>query len=181
VILHQPLTYARVVATDFARSFGPTKTIAFGSATVAQWRFPPAETLEASPGARRPLRGDRSPFTYERTRRVVRRHGDEARVDASLASFLRSYQRFVYTPGSLLGIALLAAVVASVGIGRARDSGRGPPRAAIFLFWAVGVAVCLGSVAASHLSLRYQLLQLVFFPPAFALAVTAAKRRRARD
>jgi hypothetical protein len=100
--------------------------------------------------------------------------GGPGTVHPRLASFLRSYQGFADTPGPLLGLALLAGLLAAVGVGRARNSGL---RSAAFLLTGVTLAVCLGSVALSHLSLRYQLPQIIFLPATAALGLTALSRR----
>ena len=76
-----------------------------------------------------------------------------------------------------MGAGLLVALLAALGLGRARRSGL---RSAAFLFASVALVVQLGSVAVSLFSWRYQLPQLVLVPPAAALGVTAFMRRRDR-
>ena len=39
VIQHQPLTYARTIASDFLRGFAPTRTTEHGEVPVARWMF----------------------------------------------------------------------------------------------------------------------------------------------
>ena len=156
VIRHQPFDYARAVAGDFVRGFAPTRTSDRGDAPVSNWRFR---------------------LTYPRFRA---RTNEEigARVDRRLASFLRTYQRFGYTPGPVLAAGLVVGLLGAVGTGRARRSGL---RSAAFLFSAVGFVLTLGPVAAVLFSWRYQLPQLVLLPPAFALGLTALLWKRTSD
>jgi hypothetical protein len=160
VVLHQPLTYARIVATDFVRSFAPTKTTRAGELPVSRWQFQRSYPL----------------FRPQRTREILRAHGGRhAYVEPELASFLRTYQRFGYTPGPLLAVGLLAAVTAALGAGRARRSGL---RTAAFLFSSVSVVVFLGAIAVNQFTWRYQLSELVLLPPAAALGIAALTNRR---
>jgi hypothetical protein len=164
IILHQPLDYAKVVAEDVLFGFSPTKRQRTGDWPVARWQFQ-----------------DRLPDYYHEpeTTEILNAHGYERGVsDGTLAPFLRTYQRYVFTTGPLLAIALLLGVIAALGIGRARDSGL---RTAAFLFTFVGLAIYVPSVAASQFSWRYQLPLLVFLPPAGALALAALRgvKRRA--
>jgi hypothetical protein len=157
-MLAQPLTYTKVVATDFLRGFAPTKRGSPGEFLVRQWQF-------------------------QETNRIFRRNakwsvtppvgiGGDSRghVNQSLASFLRTYQRYGYTPGPLLAVGLLAGLAAAFGVGRAR---RSDLRAPAFLFAAVALAVCLGTAAVSLFSLRYLLPELVLLPAALVLGLTA--------
>ena len=96
-------------------------------------------------------------------------------VKRGLASFLRTYQRFGYTPGPLLAACLIAALLGAVGIGRARQSGL---RSAAFLFLSAALVVSLGAVAVSLFSWRYLLPELVLLPPAAAVGITALTMRR---
>jgi p-aminobenzoyl-glutamate transporter AbgT len=95
-------------------------------------------------------------------------------MDGGLARFLHGYQRFGYTPGPLLGLALLAGLAGALGVGRARRSGL---RSACFLFAVTAAALLVSSVAVSQFSWRYQIPQLVLLPPAAALAWTALRGR----
>ena len=108
--------------------------------------------------------------------RVIRSHGDKHwYADARLTSFLRTYQRVGYVPGPLLAVFLLVALLAAVGVGRARQSGL---RAAAFLFSSSSVVLLLASVAVTVFSWRYQLPQLVLLPPAAAIGLTALTTTR---
>jgi hypothetical protein len=154
VILHQTLDYARVVGRDFLRGFAPTRTRHAGELPISRWRFQGA-----------------FPIYRRNTNAVIRRYGgDHGRVSPSLARVLVGYQRFGITPGPLLGLALLLAALAAVGLGRARRSGL---RTACLLFGAMGVLLILTSVAVNQFTWRYWLPELVFLPAAGALGAAA--------
>jgi hypothetical protein len=166
-IRHQPLTYARRVGADALLSFSPRKFERRGEFRVSQWQFQLAY----------PIPGNQRGWTVSPPPAFSRGSAD-GRVDRPLASFLKSYQRFGYTPGPLLAVFLLVGVAASLGLARARRSGL---RGATFLFVGLAVAICFGSVVSTMFSWRYQLPQLVLLPPAFALGVTALVGRGSRS
>jgi hypothetical protein len=166
-IRHQPLTYARAVGSDLLRSFSPTKETREGGYRVAQWQFQVEYPIPGYPASWSPS----PPPGFDEGESA----GD---VQPSLASFLRTYQRFGYTPGPLLALGLLAGLAAAVGLGRARRSGL---RSASFLFVGLTVAVCVGSLAVVPFSWRYQLPQLVLLPTAAAIAVAALTRKSERE
>ena len=162
-IRNQPLTYVRTVAADSLLIFSPTKHERHGEFRVAQWQFQLAF----------PIPNHQRGWTVEPPK--GHSHGtDEGRVNRDLAGFLRTYQRFGYVPGPVLAACLLVALTGVVGLGRARSSGL---RGAIFVFLALGVVLCLGSVASTMFAWRYQLPQLVLLPPAAAMAIEAFARR----
>lgn len=158
VIRQQPLDFACAVGTDFLKGFRPTRTDAVGDVSVSRWQF--TEDFPRHKG-----------YSAEQT---VAEHGGTIGVSQPLASFLRGYQLSVgYTSGVVLGLALLAALVAAAGVGRARDSGL---RAACFAWAATGAGLLL-TAATFEFSWRYQLPSLVLLPVAGALAVTALTGR----
>lgn len=161
IILHQPLDYAQVVAEDFVFGFSPVKTRRNGDLPVSRWQFQEDYPVFREPDTSEILRAD----GYE--------HGV---ADSTLAPFLRTYQRFVYTYGPLLAIALVVGLLAAAGVGRARRSGL---RSAAFLFTFVALAIYLPSVAVSQFTWRYQLPLLVLLPPAGALGLAALTGRTA--
>jgi len=159
VIRHQPLDYAETVAEDFFFGFWPWKKRRDRDLPVSRWQF-----QEHYPVFREPD-----------TTEILRADGYESGVaDSTLAPFLRDYQRFVFTPGPLLFLALVVGILGAVGVGRARRSGL---RTATFLFAATALAVYLPSVAVSQFSWRYQLPLLVLLPPAGALGLAALTRQ----
>jgi hypothetical protein len=157
VILHQPVAYARTVASDFLRGFAPTRTTEPGEVSVSRWMFQLHYPIYGSSLA------------------VLRKHGEHPQVDHTLATFLRRYQRFGYTPGPLLGLALVAGILGALGIGRARRSGL---RCACLVFSGATLVVLVTAVAVNQFSWRYQLPQLILLPPAGALGLTALLGRR---
>lgn len=166
-ILNDPMMYVRAVAADFANSFSPTKETRSGGHRAAQWQF--QVTF--------PIRG--YPPDWSASPPPQFQNGESrGHVQPSLASFLRSYQRFGYTPGPLLALGLLLGLAAAVGVGRARHSGL---RSAAFLFSGLAVVLCLGSLAVVPFSWRYQLPQLLLVPSAAAVALTALLVQRGRE
>lgn len=156
VILHQPVDFLSAWLHDFTRGFYPTKTTHVGEVPVDMWHFP----ME--------FRGwgvGRDPNA------TVQAFGSSgAYLNEPLARFLRSYQLTVgYTPGTILGVALVAGAAGAVGAGQARRSGM---RGVCFLFTASGGGLLLAS-AAFEFSWRYQLPGLVLLPVAGVLGLVA--------
>jgi hypothetical protein len=159
VIAEQPMDVARAIGLDFLKGFRPTRTDAPGDTSVRRWQFPrvPWIDLEHSTNASREFSG-RDPTTV-----------------IGLAEFLRGYQLSVgYTPGPLLGAFGIVALLAGLGLGRARTSGI---RSATLLAVGMAVTILLAS-AAFEFSWRYQLPGLVLLPFAGVLGITALTRKR---
>ena len=152
VILHQPFTYLHEVEKSFVRGFAPTRTTRTGEVPVGRWQFQ-----------------DHYPV-YGRSVELMARRHEHPQVDGSLASFLRSYQRFGYTPGPLLAVALVLGLLGAIGVGPARRSGL---RSACFLFSASALVVLVTAAAVNQFSWRYQLPGLILLPPAAALGLVA--------
>jgi hypothetical protein len=161
IILHQPLDYAKVVAEDVLYGFSPTRTQRAGDLPVSRWHFREHFPVYRGPETSEILRDD----GYER-----------GIADGTLAPFLRHYQRFVFTYGPLLAIALVLGLLAAAGVGRARKSGL---RTAAFVFTFAALAIYVPSVAVSQFSWRYQLPLLVLLPPAGVLGLAALTGRAA--
>jgi 4-amino-4-deoxy-L-arabinose transferase-like glycosyltransferase len=175
-IRNQPLAYARAVGSDFLHGLSPAKTSGAGGFEVDPWHFQRTfpvfydgrlcpEAAVAPAAATREGCAARARATSETIREYG---GDEGEVDRTLASFLRFYQRFGYTTGPLLAAGLVVALLAVVGVGRAR---RAELRAASFLFATLGAGVFLAAVSASSFSWRYQLPLVVLLPPAAAAGI----------
>jgi hypothetical protein len=162
VIDQQPLDVARAVGLDFLKGFRPTRVDSPGDTSVQRWQFPrvPWIDVEHSTNASREFSG-RDPTTV-----------------VGLAAFLRGYQLGVgYTPGTVLGVFGVVALLAGLGLGRARTSGI---RSATLLAVGMAVTILLAS-AAFEFSWRYQLPGLVLLPFAGVLGITALVRRRPLD
>jgi hypothetical protein len=91
-------------------------------------------------------------------------------INRPLARMLRFYQLYLgYTPGLVLLACAILALVAGLGVGRARHSGQ---QLACLLWLGTGLGV-LFTAALYQFSWRYQLPALVTIPPAAALALSA--------
>jgi len=157
-ILHQPLDYLQTVSHDFLRGFAPIRTAQPGELPISRWQFPSSY-----------------PHYLSNTNELIRAHGgDRPQVDRGLAHFLRGYQRFVFAPGPVLALGLIAGLLAGLGLGRARRSGL---RAVSLVFAASGMVAFGSTVLANQFSWRYVLPVLVLFPPAAAVGLTALVRR----
>jgi 4-amino-4-deoxy-L-arabinose transferase-like glycosyltransferase len=181
VILNQPLDYVGAVALDVVRGFAPTKTTGETDFPVSPWQFQPDAVTFFRGTPCRPEAAVSSEieagcaWRARRTRNALAAREEEGvRADRDLAAFLRVYQSFAYLPGPILAAALLLALAAVIGVGRARHSGL---RAPVFLFAGLALALLLGSAAVSTFSWRYQLPLLLLVPAATALAVTAFASR----
>jgi hypothetical protein len=154
VIRHQPLDYAKAVATDFSKLFSFRRKTYSGDVLLERWQF----QREYPTHLQDPVSATRM---YG---------GGEPRVIEPLAAFLRGYQLSVgYVPPTFLGIAFVGGLVAAAGVGRARRSGL---RAACLLPTLCGLGVLLAADL-FHFSWRYQLPALVLAPLGGALALTA--------
>ena len=156
VFANQPVDLAGAIAIDFLKGFRPVRTDAEGDVPVDRWHF----------GTSYPY-----PFNEMMVRAEALQHGDvPTGVNEPLARFLRGYQFSVgYTPGPLLGLALIAGAAGGLGLGRARRSGI---RAASLLAAGMGATVLI-TAAAFEFSWRYQLPGLVLLPVAGVLGITA--------
>jgi hypothetical protein len=97
-------------------------------------------------------------------------------VNRPLARLLRRYQLSLgYTPGPVLLACVILALVAGLGVGRARHSGQ---QLACLLWLATGLGLLLAADL-YEFSWRYQLPALVTIPPAAALALSALTSPRA--
>jgi hypothetical protein len=109
-------------------------------------------------------------FTHVSLSLFHRWEGHGPVINRPLAGFLRRYQLSLgYTPGLVLLACVILALLAGLGVGRARRSGQ---RLACLLWLAVGLGLLL-SAAVYQFSWRYQLPALVTIPPAAALALSA--------
>jgi hypothetical protein len=159
VIRRQPGAYVKTVLGDALHAFAVTGLK--GDDGPSQWRF----------------RTD-YPIYRSDAIRILRRYGyARGEVRSRLARPLRAYQRVVFVHGPLFAAGLIAALLAMLGVGRARRSG---VRTATFLFAALGIALVLGPAATHDFTFRYRLPLVVLVPPAAALAIAAFMRRPER-
>lgn len=157
VFANQPVDLATAITVDFLKGFRPMRIDAPNDVPVDRWHFQNEYPFYLS--------------DEDAASEVAARYGDVP-LSASQpeAGLLRSYQLSIgYTPGPLLGLALLAGIAGGLGLGAARRSGI---RAASLLTSGIGFTV-LATAAAFEFSWRYQLPSLVLLPMAGVLGVTA--------
>ena len=156
VLAQQPLNVARAVGRDVVKLFALTRDTSPGDTPISRWQFQ-----------------DRYPTYWPHASRPVvavagRNFGGGGQaVSRPLAAFLRGYQLGGgYTPGPLLAVAAVAALIGSLSCVRRRT----PAATACFLFAATAAAVLITSDL-FEFSWRYQLPALVTLPPAGALGI----------
>lgn len=156
VMRQQPLDVIGGVAGDFLKGFRPVRVDSPGDVSVERWHFTDGYQYYGHP---------------ELSIRYSKRFSGRAPSDVpALGGFLRGYQLSVgYTPGTLLGVLGIVALLAGFGLGRARRSGI---RSAALLAAGMAVTILLAS-AAFEFSWRYQLPGLVLLPLAGVLGITA--------
>ena len=161
-IAAQPGGYATAVGHDFALSFAWNRPVHPDAGIVDRYQFSDATTAWVPATMRTPGGGTVA--------------SDQAAYDAGtpaptravqpFASWLVSYQRYAYLPGTLLGLILLGGLAAIVTRWR---GGRGVHREA-GLAWAFAVAILLVPPMVADFDLRY----LVPAVPAACLAAALA-------
>ena len=156
VFASQPLDLALAVGKDFLKGFRPVRLDAVHDVPVDRWHFQTSYPYWWDP---------------QQVAEMARQFSDvPIGVNPELATVLRSYQLTVgYTPGPLLGLALVAGLLGGLGVGNARRSGI---RAASLLVSGLGITVLM-TAAAFEFSWRYQLPGLVLLPMAGVLGITA--------
>ncbi|MGI8697349.1 MAG: hypothetical protein ACR2JQ_12020 [Mycobacteriales bacterium] len=159
VLVDQPGDYVRDVAGDVWHYFAPGRYSGTRDFRDDRWRFP----LYKTPG------GD--PLFHVTV--ATAGFGHQTAVphpNYRVAGWLHSYQRFVYTPGPLLLLCLLGAVLAA-GPLLFRRTGRRQARWAALVFALTGLALVLSPSLAAGFSYRYGLPLLVTLPVAGAVAL----------
>lgn len=118
VILDQPLTYTRYVATDVAHYFAPGRYLTRVDSPIEPWKFP--ESAATGNGSTSVAHNNLAGTPVAPT------------VKETPAALLRSYQSIVYTQGPLLLLGLLLGVAAG-WMERGRRRWDGPFAAAVGL------------------------------------------------
>jgi len=166
VLTEQPLRVLDAYSRDVAKLFAPARTGSPGDTPIARWQFQtvfPYYPPHASVQVVRTAAG--------------RFGGGMPAVWRPVAAFLRSYQLGGgYTPGPLLAIFTVAALIGSAAALR-RRAGPGTRQLALacLLFFTSAAAVTLVSDL-FEFSWRYQLPALVTLPPAGALGIAIILR-----
>jgi len=155
-VVQQPLPVARSVAGSVVRPFlSWTRDHKPGELPVERWQFQTVFPLY---------------FTHASLALFHQYEGHRPVINRPLARMLRGYQLYLgYTPGLVLLACVILALVAALGVGRARHSGQ---RLACLLWLGTGLGLLLAA-ALYQFSWRYQLPALVTIPPAAALALSA--------
>ena len=164
-VLQQPLPVARAVAASVVRPFlSWRRDRKPGELPVERWQFQTVFPLY---------------FTHPSLVLFHQYEGHRPVINRPLARMLRGYQLYLgYTPGLVLLACVILALVAVLGVGRARHSGQ---RLACLLWLGSGLGLLLAA-ALYQFSWRYQLPALVTIPPAAALALSAlTSPREARE
>jgi len=185
IILSQPGDYAATVAHDVLHYFSPVRTGGRQDGLVQTFQFRTSFT----PDPWQPEYPPSDPYVYQwtwpgnstvRYGNIVATHGfdlarAEPRLDRGIATGLRNYQRFGYTPGPLLVVAVLAGLVAVVG--RLADEHR-RTRWALLALAGSGLLLLLVPSATASFDFRYLVPALTFLPAAGAMGVTLLVSRR---
>ena len=158
VMAHQPLTFARVVGVDYVYGFAPVRHTGPERYPEQYLRFQPAFPV----------------FSWHDTSKVLRTYGHTTAAVQPQAARILWWYGAVTTPGPLLPAAILAALAAAAGIGRARRSRLRP---VCLLFGLTALLITVPDVAVSTFDWRYQLPQIVLAPLAGGLGVAALTGR----
>jgi hypothetical protein len=162
VIHRQPLAYAETVLGDMAHYAAFGRSTGARDEPISQWQFH--------------VERHQSPRVATRLVDEAQQWGGSAGGWLAGQRLLVAYQRVVYTPGTLLAIAVLLALVAAVG--RGGDGRR--LRAEMLTLAAAGVLLPLTAAMTSMFDFRYLLPSLSLLPAAGVLgATTLAARSRA--
>ena len=166
-IAAQPGDYAAAVGHDFALSFFWDRPVHPDAGIVDRDQFADAATTWVPATMRTPgggtVAGDQAAYNGGR-------QPAPTRAVQPYASWLASYQRYVYLRGTLLGVILLAALAAMIA--RRRAGGAGLP-------WAFAVTILLVPPLIADFDLRYLVpaVPVACLAAALAFAPGAAQRR----
>jgi hypothetical protein len=168
-IAAQPGGYAAAVGHDFALSFFWDRPVHPDAAIVDRYQFADAATAWVpatlwTPGGGT-LAGDQAAYTGGHPKSPA-----PTRIVQPYASWLVTYQRYVYLRGTLLGVILLAGLAGMVI--RRRVSGPGLP-------WAFAVTILLVPPLVADFDLRYLVpaVPVACLAAALAFAPGAGQRR----
>jgi hypothetical protein len=165
-IAAQPGDYAAAVGHDFSLSFFWDRPVHPDAAIVDRYQFADAATAWVPPTLWTPgggtLAGDQAIYNNG--------HPAPTRVVQPYASWLVTYQRYVYLRGTLLGVILLAGLAGMII--RRRVQGPGLP-------WAFAVTILLVPPLVADFDLRYLVpaVPVACLAAALAFAPGAGQRR----
>lgn len=183
VIRHQPGDYLAVIASDTLHYFSLGRHTGRKDNPVQSWQY--LTSFRADPW--QPEYPPADVYVYQWTwpgqaavyNTTLARHGFSfeqvrPRLNRPIASDLRRYQSYVYTPGPLLGAFVVAGLLA--GVGRLGEPDRRLRWSAAYLGTS-GLLLLVAAATTSTFDYRYLLPSLVLLPPAGALALTLLERR----
>jgi hypothetical protein len=142
-IAAQPGGYAAAVGHDFALSFFWDRPVHPDAGIVDRYQFADAATAWVPASMRTPGGGT---VAADQAAYNGGRHPAPTRAVQPYASWLVSYQRYVYLPGTLVGVILLAGLAAMIARRRVRGAG---------LPWAFAVTILLVPPLIADFDLRY--------------------------
>jgi len=166
-IAAQPGDYVAAVGHDFALSFFWDRPVHPDAGIVDRYQFADAATAWVPATMRTPgggtVAGDQAAYNGGR-------QPAPARAVQPYASWLVSYQRYVYLRGTLLGVILLAALAAMIARRRVHPAG---------LPWTFAVTILLVPPVIADFDLRYLVpaVPVACLAAALAFAPGAAQRR----
>jgi hypothetical protein len=161
VIRHQPLAYARTVLGDMEHYASFSRSTGRRDEAIGEWQFHVIVPL--------------TPRHIALVTREAHRWGGSVGGRIEAQRLLRAYQRVVFTPGTLLLIALVLAVAgAAVGAGPGMVRG---VRAETLTLAAAGLLLPLTAAMTSMFDYRYLLPALPLLPAAGVLGCSALTAR----
>jgi len=155
----QPLDYARAVWNDTVRSLEWNRSV-----------FPDAQTYDAYRFSPQPLAVPAAPYKgYQSAAAYYARGNPQTVVVNPFAAVIRDYQRYVWLPGTVYGLILLAGLL---GSGRRRRAG--VSRRAVLLPWLCSLALVVVPAATAEFDYRYVTTAVPFACLAAAMAFGSA-------
>jgi len=169
-IAAQPGGYATAVGHDFALSFAWNRPVHPDAGIVDRYQFSDATTAWVPAAMRTPgggtVAGDQAAYDGGRLKGAA-----PTRAVQPFASWLVTYQRYVYLPGTLLGVILLGGLVTMIVRRRALGA----------LPWAFAVTIVLVPPTVVDFDLRYLVPAVPAACLAAALAFAPRPSPQARD
>jgi hypothetical protein len=156
IIEHQPLQYASTVGAELLHYFEPGRNVGPRDYPVRTWQFKPFR------------------IHFDAAAQIYVIDGRFPVVDRPMASKLWTYQRFAYTTGPILGLALLLGLA---GLVRPARRAARRLRAESLLFVSSGFLLLLVTEMTAMFDYRYLLPSLPFFGAAGALGAAMVLQR----
>jgi hypothetical protein len=174
---HQPLAYAQTVYDDTARAFTWPRSVFPNAATYDEYLFGYEPV---------PVAGGHAAGGYASSAQAYLAGGNaETSIVDPFAGVIRVWQRYVWLPGTVYGLILLAGLAGLIITwrrrGRAGDgpggSGAGGAGLAALLPWLTSFALIVVPAATAEFDYRYVTTAVPFGCLALAMVIGAARRR----